>query len=154
MFTFGLKQFMGQVGSSADNAAMESFFGVLKNNIHRPEGYPTRVSLAVGLRQWILATYNFHRAKSNSAGSAQLNSRNTSKTHSTKLWNQPPANTYQQHNQQEQMKLRQNLTQTPVLLPVLEHGLDSMGAIEVEVAGPDGGRGAVKHDIRVVEQIR
>lgn len=60
---FGLKQSMGQVGSSADNAAMESFFGVLKNNIHRPEGYPTRVSLAVELRQWILATYNCHRGQ-------------------------------------------------------------------------------------------
>ncbi|PRQ10274.1 hypothetical protein C1Y63_12385, partial [Corynebacterium sp. 13CS0277] len=58
---YGLVQSMGQVGSSADNAAMESFFGVMKNNVYATGGFRTRDEVFREVRWWILDTYNCRR---------------------------------------------------------------------------------------------
>ncbi len=40
-----------------------------------------------------------------------------------------------------------------VLLPALEHGFDPVGTVELQVAGAHLGRGAVHHDVNVLEQV-
>ena len=58
----GLVASNGAVGTSADNAAMESFFGVLKNNIFPDRGmWDTREELSALLITWVRRRYNHTR---------------------------------------------------------------------------------------------
>lgn len=52
---------MGQVGSSADNAAMESFFSLLQLNVLDRQRWATRDELRAAIVHWIEATYHRRR---------------------------------------------------------------------------------------------
>lgn len=52
---------MGQVGSAGDNAAMESFFALLKKNVLDRGRWATRDKLRAGLITWIERTYHRRR---------------------------------------------------------------------------------------------
>ena len=52
---------MGQVGSAGDNAAMESFFGLLQNNVLDRQRWPTRQQLRIAIITWIERTYHRRR---------------------------------------------------------------------------------------------
>jgi putative transposase len=52
---------MGQVGSAGDNAAMESFFGLLQNNVLDRHCWPTRQQLRIAIITWIERTYHRRR---------------------------------------------------------------------------------------------
>jgi putative transposase len=52
---------MGQVGSAADNAAMESFFALLQRNVLDRRSWPTRDDLHVAIVTWIERTYHRRR---------------------------------------------------------------------------------------------
>lgn len=57
-----LKGSMGQVGSSPDNAAMESFFSLLQKNVlNRQTLWPSREELHNAIVHWIEATYHRRR---------------------------------------------------------------------------------------------
>ena len=52
---------MGQVGTAADNAAMESFFALLQRNVLDRRRWRTRGELAYAVSFWIEHTYNRRR---------------------------------------------------------------------------------------------
>ncbi len=52
---------MGQVGSAGDNAAMESFFALLKKNVLDRGRWATWDELRAGLITWIERTYHRRR---------------------------------------------------------------------------------------------
>jgi putative transposase len=52
---------MGRVGSSADNAAMESFFALLQKNILNRHPWTTRQELRVAMVTWIEKSYHRRR---------------------------------------------------------------------------------------------
>ncbi len=52
---------MGQVGSSGDNAAMESFFALLQKNVLDRRSWTTRKQLRIAMVTWIERTYHRRR---------------------------------------------------------------------------------------------
>jgi putative transposase len=52
---------MGQVGSAADNAAMESFFSLLQKNVLNRQTWDTRDQLRIAIVTWIERTYHRRR---------------------------------------------------------------------------------------------
>ena len=52
---------MGQVASAGDNAAMESFFGLLQNNVLDRQRWATRQQLRIAIITWIERTYHRRR---------------------------------------------------------------------------------------------
>src|SRR3954464_5215661 len=48
---------MGRVGAAGDNAAMESFFGLLQNNVLDRRTWATREQLRIAIVTWIERTY-------------------------------------------------------------------------------------------------
>jgi transposase InsO family protein len=52
---------MGQVGSAADNAAMESFFSLLQKNVLNRRRWATREQLRLAIVTWIERTYHRRR---------------------------------------------------------------------------------------------
>ncbi len=52
---------MGQVGSAADNAAMESFFSLLQKNVLNRRRWTTREELRIAIVTWIERTYHRRR---------------------------------------------------------------------------------------------
>ena len=52
---------MGQVGSAADNAAMESFFSLLQRNVLDRRRWTTREELRIAIVTWIERTYHRRR---------------------------------------------------------------------------------------------
>ena len=52
---------MGQVGSAADNAAMESFFSLLQKNVLNRRRWVTRDQLRIAIVTWIERTYHRRR---------------------------------------------------------------------------------------------
>lgn len=57
----GLVGSMGQVGAAADNAAMESFFSLLQNNVLNRQRWKTRDELRIAIVTWIERTYHRRR---------------------------------------------------------------------------------------------
>lgn len=55
---------MGQVGTAADNAAMESFFALLQKNVLNTRRWATRDQLRVAIVTWIERTYHQRRRQS------------------------------------------------------------------------------------------
>ncbi len=60
----GLVGSMGRVGAAGDNAAMESFFGVLQNNVLDRRQWVTREELRIAIVTWIERTYHRRRRQS------------------------------------------------------------------------------------------
>ena len=52
---------MGQVATAADNAAMESFFSLLQNNVLDRQHWKTRDELRIAIVTWIERTYHRRR---------------------------------------------------------------------------------------------
>ena len=52
---------MGRVGAAGDNAAMESFFGLLQNNVLNRRQWATREELRIAIVTWIERTYHRRR---------------------------------------------------------------------------------------------
>ncbi len=52
---------MGRVGACGDNAAMESFFALLQNNVLDRRRWPTRTELRLAIVCWIEKTYHRKR---------------------------------------------------------------------------------------------
>lgn len=52
---------MGQVASAGDNAAMESFFSLLQNNVLNRRRWATREDLRIAIITWIERTYHRRR---------------------------------------------------------------------------------------------
>jgi len=52
---------MGQVASAGDNAAMESFFSLLQNNVLNRRRWTTREDLRIAIVTWIERTYHRRR---------------------------------------------------------------------------------------------
>ncbi len=52
---------MGQVGTAADNAAMESFFSLLQKNVLNTRRWATRDELRIAIITWIERTYHQRR---------------------------------------------------------------------------------------------
>jgi transposase InsO family protein len=52
---------MGRVGAAGDNAAMESFFGLLQNNVLDRQAWPTRRQLRTAIVTWTERTYHRRR---------------------------------------------------------------------------------------------
>ncbi|RFA17692.1 hypothetical protein B7R23_16865 [Subtercola boreus] len=52
---------MGRVGSSSDNAAMESFFSLLQKNVLNTRRWNTREELRLAIVVWIETKYNRRR---------------------------------------------------------------------------------------------
>jgi transposase InsO family protein len=52
---------MGQVASAGDNAAMESFFGLLQNNVLDRQRWTSRQQLRIAIITWIERTYHRRR---------------------------------------------------------------------------------------------
>ncbi len=52
---------MGRVASSADNAAMESFFALLQKNVLDTRRWDTRQQLRLAIVTWIERTYHRRR---------------------------------------------------------------------------------------------
>lgn len=57
----GMVGSMGQVGSAGDNAAMESFFALLQNNVLDRRTWATRDDLRIEIITWIERTYHRRR---------------------------------------------------------------------------------------------
>jgi putative transposase len=57
----GLTGSMGRVGSAGDNAAMESFFALLQNNVLDRRPWTTRQDLRTAIVTWIERTYHRRR---------------------------------------------------------------------------------------------
>ena len=57
----GMVGSMGQVGSAGDNAAMESFFALLQNNVLDRRNWATRDDLRIEIITWIERTYHRRR---------------------------------------------------------------------------------------------
>lgn len=60
----GLVGSMGRVGAAGDNAAMESFFGLLQNNVLDRRQWGTREELRIAIVTWIERTYHRRRRQS------------------------------------------------------------------------------------------
>jgi transposase InsO family protein len=52
---------MGRVGAAGDNAAMESFFALLQNNVLNRRSWATREELRIAIVTWIERTYHRRR---------------------------------------------------------------------------------------------
>jgi transposase InsO family protein len=52
---------LGRVASAGDNAAMESFFALLQNNVLDRHTWKTREDLTVAIISWIETTYHRRR---------------------------------------------------------------------------------------------
>ncbi len=52
---------MGRVGAAGDNAAMESFFALLQNNVLDRRPWATRQELRIAIVTWIERTYHRRR---------------------------------------------------------------------------------------------
>ena len=52
---------MGRVGAAGDNAAMESFFALLQNNVLDRRRWATRDELRIAIVTWIERTYHRRR---------------------------------------------------------------------------------------------
>ena len=52
---------MGRVGAAGDNAAMESFFSLLQNNVLNRRSWTTREELRIAIVTWIERTYHRRR---------------------------------------------------------------------------------------------
>lgn len=52
---------MGRVGAAGDNAAMESFFSLLQNNVLNRRSWTTREDLRIAIITWIERTYHRRR---------------------------------------------------------------------------------------------
>ncbi|MBE1464153.1 transposase InsO family protein [Kibdelosporangium phytohabitans] len=52
---------MGRVGAAGDNAAMESFFALLQNNVLNRRTWNTREELRIAIVTWIERTYHRRR---------------------------------------------------------------------------------------------
>ena len=52
---------MGRVGAAGDNAAMESFFSLLQNNVLNRRRWTTREDLRIAIVTWIERTYHRRR---------------------------------------------------------------------------------------------
>jgi putative transposase len=63
----GLVGSMGRVGAAGDNAAMESFFGLLQNNVLNRRSWPTRDELRIAIVTWIDRT-NHRRRRQHALG--------------------------------------------------------------------------------------
>ncbi|WP_035281872.1 integrase core domain-containing protein, partial [Brevibacterium album] len=63
----GLQGSMGRVGAAGDNAAMESFFSLLQNNVLDTGPWRTRQQLRARIVSWIEGTYH-RRRKQKSLG--------------------------------------------------------------------------------------
>lgn len=59
--SYGLKGSMGNAGTSADNAAMESWFSLLQKNVLNRKPWQTRVQLRAAIVRFALVTYNTRR---------------------------------------------------------------------------------------------
>jgi len=57
----GMVGSMGKVGSAGDNAAMESFFALLQNNVLDRQRWDTRDELRIAIVTWIERTYHRRR---------------------------------------------------------------------------------------------
>ncbi|PPK89487.1 transposase InsO family protein [Kineococcus xinjiangensis] len=57
----GLVGSMGRVGAAGDNAAMESFFALLQNNVLDRQPWATREELRIAIVTWIERTYHRRR---------------------------------------------------------------------------------------------
>ena len=57
----GLIGSMGRVGACGDNAAMESFFSLLQNNVLDRRSWATRDELRSAIVHWIERTYHRRR---------------------------------------------------------------------------------------------
>ena len=57
----GLVGSMGRVGACGDNAAMESFFALLQNNVLDRQRWTTREELRLAIITWIERTYHRRR---------------------------------------------------------------------------------------------
>jgi len=57
----GLTGSMGRVGACADNAAMESFFALLQNNVLDRQRWTTRDQLRLAVMTWLERTYHRRR---------------------------------------------------------------------------------------------
>ncbi|ALG15469.1 integrase [Kibdelosporangium phytohabitans] len=57
----GLTGSMGRVGAAGDNAAMESFFALLQNNVLNRRTWNTREELRIAIVTWIERTYHRRR---------------------------------------------------------------------------------------------
>ena len=57
----GLVGSMGRVGACGDNAAMESFFSLLQNNVLNSRRWATREDLRLAIVTWIERTYHRRR---------------------------------------------------------------------------------------------
>jgi putative transposase len=57
----GLVGSMGRVGACGDNAAMESFFALLQNNVLDRRRWNTREELRLAIMTWIERTYHRRR---------------------------------------------------------------------------------------------
>jgi putative transposase len=57
----GLAGSMGRVGAAGDNAAMESFFALLQNNVLDRRTWSTRDELRTAIVTWIERTYHRRR---------------------------------------------------------------------------------------------
>ncbi|SCG79290.1 Integrase core domain-containing protein [Micromonospora humi] len=49
---------MGRAGAAGDNAAIESFFGLLQNNVRNRRSRATRQQLRIAIVTWIERTYH------------------------------------------------------------------------------------------------
>ncbi|GIG03197.1 hypothetical protein Cci01nite_82900 [Catellatospora citrea] len=54
---------MGRVGAAGDNAAMESFFGLLRNNVLDRQPWVTPDQLRTAIVTWIERTYRRRRRR-------------------------------------------------------------------------------------------
>ena len=54
---------MGRVGAAGDNAAMESFFALLQNNVLDRRRWATREQLRIAIVTWIERTYRRRRRR-------------------------------------------------------------------------------------------
>ena len=64
----GLVASMGRVGAAGDNAAMESFFATLQNNVLNRCGWDTRDQLRRAIIHWIERTYHRRRRRQRRLG--------------------------------------------------------------------------------------
>ena len=58
---YGMVGSMGRVGAAGDNAAMESFFALLQNNVLDRRVWATREELRIAIVTWIERTYHRRR---------------------------------------------------------------------------------------------
>ena len=57
----GITRLMGRVGACADNAAMESFFSLLRKNVLNKKRWQSRQQLRLEIVTWIERTYHRRR---------------------------------------------------------------------------------------------